>query len=361
MRTRILPALALLLTLGACAQPEPSPPPAAVDTSSWAIADPSQAGMDPGLLARAAANAGRIPRFRALLVSRNGTGVLERYYDGTGPETRFDVRSVTKSVVSSLVGIALAEGRLSSLDDTVGQYLGPSYVLDGSDSAVTVRQLLTMSSGYAWNDERDYNPWILSADHVQFLLDRPRSGPAGGFTYNSAAVHVLGVVLQAATQTPLNTYARERLFQPIGVDSARWEILDRGTVNGGSGIELTARGLVRFGQLVLQQGRSGDRQVLPEAWTSEMTAPRYSWRQAYGAQTGVTYGYLWWVADAAPVPAYFAWGHGGQFVYVVPSRQLVAVTATEWQGLASEPGYNALDLAEDVLGVLVNDVVPAAR
>ena len=104
----------------------------------------------------------------------------------------------------------------------------------------------------------------------------------------------------------------------------------------------------------------GDRQVVPEEWTLEMTAPRYTWHERYGAQSGVTYGYLWWVADAAPVPAYFAWGFGGQFVYVVPSRQLVVVTATEWQGLGSDASTNALQLAGDVLGVVVNDVVAAA-
>jgi CubicO group peptidase (beta-lactamase class C family) len=360
MKWMAMPAAAM--ALAACAQSAPAPPPVVVDTAQpWVIADPAQAGMDPALLTRAATNASRIPRFRGLLVARNGTPVLERYFGGTGANTDFDVRSVTKSVVSTLVGIALAEGRLRSLDATVGEYLGAPYALDAADGAVTIRQLLTMSSGYAWNDDTDYNPWILSRDHVQFLLDRPRNGPPGGFTYNSAAVHLLGVVLQAATQTPLNAYARERLFQPIGVDSARWEVLDNGTVNGGSGIHLTGRDLVRFGQLVLQQGRSGDSQVVPEGWTLEMTAPRYTWHNRYGPQAGVTYGYLWWVADGAPVPAYFAWGFGGQFIYVVPSLQLVVVTTTDWQGISADATTSAPALAESVLGVIVNDVVPAAR
>src|SRR5262245_64953808 len=157
-------APAAVIALAACAQPAPPPPPPVVvdTTQPWTIADPAQAGMDAGLLGRAAADASAIPRFRALLVARNGMPVLARYFAGAGPDTRFDVRSVTKSVVSTLVGIALAEGRLASLDATVGDYLGAPYVLDAADSAVTVRQLVTMSSGYAWNDDVDYNPWILS-------------------------------------------------------------------------------------------------------------------------------------------------------------------------------------------------------
>jgi CubicO group peptidase (beta-lactamase class C family) len=352
-------------TLGGCAGSTapagPTARPAPVDLAQpWVLATPGQAGMDSGLLARAAAEAGAIPRFRSLLVARNGQLVLERYFGRTNAETPFDVRSVTKSVVATLTGVALSEGTLPSLDATVGQYVAAPYALDAGDGAITVRQLLTMTSGYAWDDDRDYNPWILSNDHVQFLLDRPRSGAPGVFTYNSAATHLLGVALQTATRTPLPVFADDRLFHPIGVSSARWEALEGGTVNGGSGIELTARDLLRFGQLLLQEGRSGAREVVPASWIAEMTAPRFSWRNRYGAQSGVTYGYLWWVADSAPTPAFFAWGYGGQFVYVVPSLQLVVVTTTEWRGLGAD-GTSPLALAEAVLEVVVNDVVAAAR
>jgi CubicO group peptidase (beta-lactamase class C family) len=266
---------------------------------------------------------------------------------------------VTKSVVATLTGLALDEGKLPSLDATIGQYLGGSYPLDDRARAITVRQLLTMTSGYAWNDDVDYDAWILCPDHIQFLLDRPSMGPPGTFTYNSAAVHLLGVVLQIATGTPLASFAEERLFQPIGIASAEWEPLERGTVNGGSGLQLRAHDLLRLGQLVLQQGRSGDREVVPANWIADMTAPRFSWRDSYGAQRGVSYGYLWWVADRAPTPAVFAWGYGGQFVYVVPSLSLVVVTTTEWRNLSAD-NLTALALAESVLDVIVTDVVPAA-
>jgi CubicO group peptidase (beta-lactamase class C family) len=92
---------------------------------------------------------------------------------------------------------------------------------------------------------------------------------------------------------------------------------------------------------------------------AEMTAPHFGWRDSYGAQRGVTYGYLWWVADAPAVPVAFAWGYGGQFVYVVPSLQLVVATTTEWRGLSVD-GLTAVGLAEQVLDVIVTDVIPAA-
>ncbi|HWW95369.1 MAG TPA: serine hydrolase [Vicinamibacteria bacterium] len=318
-------------------------------------------GLDPLPLGRATEDAAAISRFRSLLVVRHGKLVVERYFGGASAETRFDVRSVTKSVVSLLVGQALEASQIKGTEATVGDYLGPPYALDPGDRAVTIKELLTMTSGYEWNEEQgnDYNLWIVSPDHVQFLLDRAQTGPPGPFTYNSAAVHLLGLIVQSATGTPLATLADQRLFQPIGIRSARWEQLEPGTVNGGSGLQLTGQDLARLGQLMVQQGRSGSQQVVPAGWVLAATAPQFPWRDTDGAQRSVTYGYLWWVADPPSAPAFFAWGYGGQFVYVVPSLDLVVVTTTEWRALSADH-LTPLGIAEAVLGVIVNDILPAA-
>ena len=194
---------------------------------------------------------------------------------------------------------------------------------------------------------------------MQYLLDRPQTGPPGPFTYNSAAVHLLGLLLTRATGASLPAFADTALFRRAGVTSAVWEPLENGTVNGGSGIRLTGRDLLRFGQLVLQGGRSGERHVLPPAWLQAMAAPRFAWRVTEGRQAGVTYGYLWWVADGPPLPAVFAWGFGGQFVYVAASLDLVAVATTEWQGVTRDSAAAGLD--QQVLSVIVGGVLPAAR
>ena len=337
-------------------------PPTIVDLAQpWTVAAPGEVGMSGALLGVAASSAAAIPRFRSLLVARRGRLVLEQYFGGADSSTVFDVRSVTKSVVSALTGLALAAGKLPSLDAAVGRYIGAPDTLDAADSAVTVRDLLTMTSGYQWDELSgdDYNRWILSADHVQYLLDRPQTGPPGPFTYNSAAVHLLGLLLTRATGASLPAFADTALFRPAGITSAVWEPLENGTVNGGSGIRLTGRDLLRFGQLVLQGGRSGERQVLPPAWLQAMAAPRFAWRVTEGRQAGVTYGYLWWVADGPPLPAVFAWGFGGQFVYVAASLDLVAVATTEWQGVTRDSAAAGLD--QQVLSVIVGGVLPAAR
>ena len=361
--TRLISLLWVIIASG-CGTSTPASSPAStpIDLAQpWVAATPGEVGLDPVLLGRATAGAAAIPRFRALLVVRHGKLALEKYFGGATSDTQFDVRSVTKSVVSLLVGQSLEAGDLPGLDTTVGNYLSPPYLLDPGDRAVTVNELLTMTSGYQWNEDTgdDYNLWIRSPDHVQFLLDRPQTGPPGPFTYNSAAVHLLGIVVQLATKTPLASLADQRLFQPIGIKSAVWEQFEQGTVNGGSGLQLTGQDLARLGQLMLQKGQSGSRQVVAASWIASVTTPQFTWRDTDGAQASVTYGYLWWVADPPSAHAFFAWGYGGQFVYVVPALDLVIIATTEWRNLAAD-NLTPLGMAETVLGVIVNDVLPAA-
>ena len=340
----------------------PAPPVTIIDIAQpWARATATEANMDEVMLGRAASDAAAMPRFRSLLVARHGKLVAENYFGGASSATVFDLRSVTKSVVSILTGIAIQNGSLPNVDATVGAYIDAPYSLDAGDRAVSVRQLLTMSSRYQWNENSadDYNLWVLSTDHVQFLLDRRQTDPAGTFTYNSAAVNLLGQVLQDAVAKPLPDFATEVLFQPIGITSVRWEDLEPNMVNAGSGIKMTAPDLLRFGQLLLQRGRSASRQVVPESWIDAGTTPQFNWREQYGAQRGTTYGYLWWVAQPPATVATFAWGYGGQFAYVVPSLDLVVVATTEWQGISAE--VNPTTFAGNVLTVIVNDVLPAAR
>jgi CubicO group peptidase (beta-lactamase class C family) len=338
------------------------PPVTIIDIAQpWATATPAEANMNEVMLGRAASDAAAMPRFRSLLVARHGKLVAENYFGGADASTVFDLRSVTKSVVSMLAGIAIQNGQLPSIDATVGTYVDAPYSLDAGDRTVSVRQLLTMTSRYQWNENSadDYNLWVLSNDHVQFLLDRRQTDPNGTFTYNSAAVNLLGVVLQDAVAEPLPEFADEVLFQPIGITTVQWEELEPNMVNAGSGIKMTATDLLRFGQLLLQRGRSGNQQVVPESWVDAATTPQFSWRDTYGAQRGTTYGYLWWLAEPPATVATFAWGYGGQFAYIVPSLDLVVVVTTQWQGISTE--VNPTTFAGDVLTVIVNDILPAAR
>jgi CubicO group peptidase (beta-lactamase class C family) len=355
----------LAVAFGVACRDAPTAPTVSVPADlsrGWVRASPGEVGMSATGLVAAAGDAAAIPRFRSLLVARHGRLVAEYYYGGTDSTTLFDVRSVTKSVVCALTGIALRDGVLPGTAASIAAFLPPPDTLDATDSTISVRHLLTMTSGYQWDETNgpDYNLWIGATDHVQYLLDRPHTSlPGATFTYNSAAAHLLGVVLQDAAGVDLPQYASAHLFGSLAIDAVGWEVLDRGTVNGGAGVALRARDLLKFGQLFLQRGWSGTASVVPEAWVDSVTRPQFAWRQSLGPLQGVTYGMLWWVSDAAPPApaAFFAWGYGGQFVYVVPDRDLVVVATTNWVSL-SEITPSAL--AAQVMGVIVKDVVPAA-
>src|SRR5262249_9315961 len=202
-------------------------PPTRIDLSQpWATGLPADVGMSAQGLDGAAAHCASIPRCRALVVARHGLLVYERYFVDASADTPFDVRSVTKSVVGALAGIALRDGIFGSLDDSLGAYLGTIYTLDDQNRAVHLAHLTTMTGGWQWDDTVDYNTWIFADDHVQYLLDRPHAvSPGTFFDYNSAAVHVLGVALQLASGVPLPYYANQHLFAPLAIDGVAWEEL----------------------------------------------------------------------------------------------------------------------------------------
>ncbi len=362
-----LAALALAL-LGACTDLPVSPGPDAVldvDLAlPWRTATVADVGGVPELVARGIDRARRNPRIRSLLVVRDGRLVVEEYFGVGGPDDLHDVRSVTKSVVSALAGFSLARGEVRSLDDPVSDYIG-AFVpdLDPARGAITIRHLLTMTSGLEWDESEgfgSYSAWIRSGDPLGYLLDQPFSHtPGTRFTYNSAAVHLLGVALEQASVMQLPTLAQFALFEPMGISRSRWEALNGGFYNGGSGIDLRPRDLARFGQLYLQNGSSGGNRILPAEWIELTTAPARFGSTVFGPLGRVRYGHLWWAAPDAPDPLYFAWGYGGQFVVVVPGLRLVAVATNDWRRVSEDGGAGLYERM--TMDILVEDIIPAFR
>lgn len=359
---RAIGLLALIaLALSACeSAPTGLPPEGVADLAlPWITVDPAAVALDANALFLAGEKGGEIPRLRSLLVARNGRIAWERYYGDMTRDSLADVRSVTKSIVSTLAGIALESGAISDLDQPITDFLSDDeFPLQPDHRFITVRHLLTMSSGLQWSENSgpDYGAWITSEDQVDFLLARPFvAEPGSAFTYNSAAVHLLGIVIEKAVRRPLATYADEVLFGPLGITERRWEALGDGTVNGGAGIDLRPRDLLRFGQLHLQNGWSGDRRLVPAGWVDRARADRWGGFGRYGLVDDLSYGFLWWLD--VPRGAYFAWGHGGQFIYVLPALELVVVATTEWRGASADVGASVLQRA--VLDLIIGSVLPA--
>ena len=308
-------------------------------------------GIDAATLESAYEEARSIPGSFSLLVQRNGVLVAEDYFHGYTPDSLHDVRSVTKSVISVLVGIAIEEGLIPSVDEPVGTYLAP--VVDSIREAVAdipIRAFLMMSSGLDWHEldrGSSYSEWWASDDMVQHVVDLPIvHEPEDRFIYNTGASHLLSVVLTEASGMPTLDFARTYLFDPLGFSGSSWLQENRGYYTGGMGLRITARDMMKLGQMFLDGGLHEGARILPSSWVSESTAPHLDTQDA--VPFGPEYGYLWWVGEGGGTNFYFANGYGGQFILVDPELELVIVAQSSWRGTdwdeAGEQWYKVLSL-----------------
>lgn len=328
----------------------------------WATASVAQAGGSTEMVEDGLERARENERLLSMLVVKSGRLVVEEYFGNAAREDLHDVRSVTKSVVSALTGLVIERGDIAGVEDPIGGYLDTLVSdLEPEKAAITIEHLLNMASGLEWDESGgfgDYTDWIRSGDRLGYVLGKPLvEEPGTQYNYNSGAVHVLGVVLEQATGTPLPELADELLFSRIGISRSRWEPFPEGFHNGGAGLDLRPRDLARFGQLFLQQGESAGSPVLPREWVARSSVPYFGWRFNLGKLTGISYGFLWWVVPGTSGPLYFAWGFGGQYVVVVPELYLVIVTTNNWRGVGAAAGR----YERQTMDVLVDYIIPAFR
>lgn len=318
--------------------------------------------VDPSALVAAHALLSPNAATRSLLVERHGVVVMEEYLNGANGDSAQDVRSVTKSVLSLLVGIARAEGHLTNIDVPIG----PSLLalvpdLPPDRQAITVRQLLTMTSGLPWNELgttlQDYPAFSSSPDPLRWILDRPlEHTPGTHWHYNTGATHILGVVLAEAVKMPLHEYAQRKLLGPLDAEVRGWVSDPLGRDHGGYGLQVTSSALLKIGRLLLDEGRYRGRTVVSSSWISESTRPLLLTNEA--VPWGTHYGFLWWSGQdtRTGLPFIFATGYGGQFLVVVPDRDAVIVATSEWSGVPDAGANWAL-----VLRTIVEQILPALR
>jgi CubicO group peptidase (beta-lactamase class C family) len=257
----------------------------------------------------------------SVLVVRNGYLVAERYTPPYQEGTRHELFSVTKSVVATLVGIALEERRIAGVEAPLAELLPERDLLrsDSQKAAITLEDLLTMRAGLAWTEGNPaYAAMYRSSDWVNSVLNLPMAEePGSRFNYCSGCSHLLAASVQNATGRPLLDYAEEKLFGPIGIRQVAWDTDASGMPIGGWGLQLTPREMAKLGYLYLHDGSWEGRQVVPADWVRASVARHTATDSELG------YGYQWWVYPRHS--AYLARGRGGQLVVVLPDRALVVV------------------------------------
>lgn len=354
--------------------------PPTVD-DGWATAAPGDVGLDAAPLERLTEAIRRYPDWNvhAVLVERDGRLVYEEYFSGEDNrwgeklgrvtfdrQTRHDLRSVTKSVVSALVGMALASGAIPSLDQPIVDVFPECGDLATPERRrITLRHALTMSAGLQWNEELPYTDarndeiaMTVSGAAIRYVLSRPIvAEPGASWNYNGGLTQLLAAVVQRSAGQPFRDHARTALFAPLGIDDVEWVGDLGGLPAAASGLRLRPRDLAKFGSLYLHSGRWGERQIVPAAWVSESTRWHLAVRYPVNAFGTVGYGYHWWHNGlqtgwgtiASPVAA----GNGQQRIYILPDDLLVVTV------LAGR--YDDMTALGLPTRLLVEYIIPAAR
>ena len=305
----------------------------------------------------------------SLIILHENKLVLEKYFRGWSREKLHPINSVTKSVTSALIGIAIAQGKIKGVDQKVLEFF-PEYTsidnLDSNKEALTLKHLLTMSAGLTWDEilvpyvtpEGKPNPanavyqMAQSKDWIQYVLDLPPdSKPGTAWAYNSGLSHMLSGILKNATGLSAEAFAEKNLFKPLGITVWEWTADPNGLSNTGWGLSLRPVDMALFGYLYLKKGAFNDQQLIPAQWVLDSTSPHMD---AFVAD----YGYQWWVRsdiylenEEPALSLFSAQGFGGQFIFVVPAMDMVVVTT----------GKNEQSRGQEVLDLFLNNILPAVK
>jgi CubicO group peptidase (beta-lactamase class C family) len=316
----------LLFLLGAVAM--------AATSAAYAAAP----AIDSAGLSRFVEQAGTFPRLHALIVARDGKPIVERVFRGPSLDTPVNIKSASKTVIDALVGIALDRGVINSVDQPMLPLLqarAPTG-LSPKVSAITLDHLLSMRAGLERTSGRQfYGRWVMSPNWVKFALQRPFvDEPGGAMLYSTGNTHLLSAILTDASGTTTLDLARDWLGKPLGIAIPAWMRDPQGIYFGGNELALSARALLRFGELFRNGGVTDGKRVLSENWIRASWTPRTHDRHDDG------YGYGWFITEAHGRPIYYAWGFGGQMLYVVPSLALTIVVTSDSTAPFVETDYH---------------------
>ena len=315
--------------------------------------------IDDQLLFEAVEKAEQDKGILSLIVYRNNEIIAEAYFGNGGADSIHKTKSVTKSVTSILVGMAIDKGYINNIDETVGDYLYEYLTPEDSILAsITIRELLTMSGGFDWNELTDpdwiyWNNWIRSDDHFLHALHIPIiHEPGTHFTYCTTGCQILSGIFTKATGYSLKAFAEEFLFAPLGIEGDRpWGADHQGFNYGGVTLQLKARDMLKIGQLYLNKGIFLDQQVVSESWVNSSTSPQINTGNTmyYASQ----YGFYWWIGEQQGVQYYFANGYGGQFICIFPELNMLVIAQSELNNDFHEPGEQWIN----TLSLIMNDIL----
>ncbi len=300
----------------------------------WQVSTPDEQGLDPMLVAELYQNAAELESLYGLLVVKNGYLIAEDYFNEGSVGQKALLQSAAKSITSALVGLALEQGCLSTVDRKMIDFF-PDFadqIVDPRKKQITVRDMLQMRSGYP-PEESDQALWeaVWSDDYVHLVADFPlTSDPGTEFQYSNLTTHWLGIIVARACETDLKSFGQQYLFDPMDAEIGDWR-KDQDGYNWAAGeIHVSARDAAKFGLLFLNDGQYDGDQIISADWVRD-SLQTYS-EDAYdniGEFRDIGYGYQWWSAEVGDHHVNFAWGHGGQLIVLLDDLNMVVVVTAD--------------------------------
>lgn len=329
-------------------------------TAAWSACSPEEQGMDSALLEQASQFIDlNCPTRFSLLVVRNGRLVFERYYHGSRATDANNIKSISKSILSMLVGVALEEGLLNGVDQKLDEFF-PEYFRAGDDprkNDVNLGHLLTMTAGFEWQENGPISHQCFTSwDWHRFVIEsRLVSTPGEVFNYSTGLTHLVSGILTKVSGASTRDFATSRLFVPLGMTCTAWSQDRRGYYFGGSEVWLTPRDLAKFSLLFLRDGRWEDRQLVSRAWIRDSARLRVRTREAGWGDFG-DYAYLWWKTTILGYPLTLCSGYGGQNIFLIPELDLAMIT-TARSDIANESYWTYAD----PYNIMAQYIIPAVK
>ncbi|MFZ9038722.1 MAG: serine hydrolase domain-containing protein [Gammaproteobacteria bacterium] len=287
---------------------------------------------------------------KSFMLQRDGELLIDAHRMGMRADRTTNVKSVAKSIISLLVGIAIEQGHLSGVQQSIGEFF-PDYFKrrpDPAKAAITIQDLLTMRAGLESTSIHNYGRWVVSDNWIEYALDRPLvETPGGEMIYSTGSSHLLSVILTRATGMSTRAFAERQLFKPLGITIGGWDRDPQGYYLGGNNMALSPAALLKLGTMVMNKGVYNGKQIVPRAWIAE--SMRTYTRSHFNPYD---YGYGWWQRELNGYSVQFAWGNGGQYLLMIPAlKTVIAIASRSGENIADSRAsrYRLFDFIENKL------------
>jgi len=263
------------------------------------------------------------------LIAKNGTTVLEEYYNGKTKDSLCDIQSLTKGLMSMLIGIAIDKKYIENVDEPIAKYFPEEFknLTDNRKKTITIKHILNQTSGLSWKGYLEHEDWLHSEDPISFVLKKDlENEPGKSYNYNSGATHLLSVIISRATGNTTLEFANEILFRPLNIDLVHWKKRNKGYYDGsGLGLKMKPMDLMKIGQLLEKNGIWNEKQIISKKWIQKLFDTNEKSKTKWGLRNS-KHGFCWYTSKFKGNTIDYGMGYGGQFILIIPNKELIIVT-----------------------------------